>query len=480
MIARRLAALVALVGLVAACTAGPGTGGEIEGIQWVLRSYDQAGTLTIVPDTVFADAQFANYQVSGSSGCNSYKALYQAGGRTLIVGNPSVTLMACDQATMDFEQTFLTLLQSSRFYGVQRDTLTVWNADRTNILVFDAAPRNPLLGRWQVDSFATPSGSVSVPIAGTSLEVTFGLLNVSGFSGCNSFSGTYSTNGNVVRIGGLASTRIACPQDVMDQELAFLTALQGVAFIDYQGSTVLLEDRNNRIQVALVQPQPEASPSGSPAAAPTASPSANVTPSPAASATAAPTPTPAATPTATPTQAPTTVPSQAPSASSSPVPPSATCNLAVPNGGPTVAKIVYPGSWYTLAEPADLVCRYFDPQPITVPTDPATLQTAVMVSISTQAFADAVTAATDPAKWTVTRQGGSSIGGTNGTCIDAVALVDSPGITTGMSSFSCLVDVGTAGTVVIRTTGMAADPTYRVKIAVVGLMTASSAYQPQP
>jgi hypothetical protein len=49
-----------------------------------------------------------------------------------------------------------------------------------------------------------------------------------------------------------------------------------------------------------------------------------------------------------------------------------------------------------------------------------------------------------------------------------------------MSSFSCLVDVGTAGTVVIRTTGTATDPTYRVKIAVVGLMTASSAYQPQP
>ena len=174
------------------------------------------------------------------------------------------------------------------------------------------------------------------------------------------------------------------------------------------------------------------------------------------------------------------MPSQAPSASSSPVPPSATCDLAVPNGGPTVAKIVYPGSWYTLAEPAELVCRYFDPQPITVPTDPTTLQTAVMASISTQAFADAVTAATDPAKWSVTRQGGSSIGGTNGTCIDAVALVDGPGITTGMSSFSCLVDVGTAGTVVIRTTGMAADSTYRVKIAVVGLMTASSAYQPQP
>ncbi len=301
MFARRLAALVALVGLVAACTAGPGTGGEIEGIQWVLRSYDQAGTLTIVPDTVFADAQFSSYQVSGSSGCNSYKALYQAGGRTLIVGNPSVTLMACDKATMDFEQTFLTLLQSSRFYGVQRDTLTVWNADRTNILVFDAAPRNPLLGRWQVDSFATPSGSVSVPIAGTSLEVTFGLLNVSGFSGCNSFSGTYSTNGNVVRIGGLASTRIACPQDVMDQELAFLAALQGVAFIDYQGSTVLLEDRNNRIQVALVQPQPEASPSGSPSIAPTpgptASPSAGTTPTP--GPTATPTVAPTATPTAT-------------------------------------------------------------------------------------------------------------------------------------------------------------------------------------
>ena len=36
-----------------------------------------------------------------------------------------------------------------------------------------------------------------------------------------------------------------------------------------------------------------------------------------------------------------------------------------------------PGHWSRREQPADLACRYFDPEPITVPADPATLDTAV-------------------------------------------------------------------------------------------------------
>ena len=36
-------------------------------------------------------------------------------------------------------------------------------------------------------------------------------------------------------ISQLATTRLACPQDIMDQETAFLAALQGAALIDYKG-----------------------------------------------------------------------------------------------------------------------------------------------------------------------------------------------------------------------------------------------------
>ena len=97
MIVRRLAALLVLGSLIAACSAGPGTGGQLEGTDWVLRSYAQEGALVTVPETVFADAEFTANRVSGYAGCNTFDALYRAGGRTLFIGVPATTLMACSR-----------------------------------------------------------------------------------------------------------------------------------------------------------------------------------------------------------------------------------------------------------------------------------------------------------------------------------------------------------------------------------------------
>src|SRR3954452_13487146 len=283
MIPRRLAALAAIALLFAACSAGPGNGGELQGTQWVLQSYDDGANLSVVPDTVFADAEFANLRVTGTSGCNQYDAIYQSGGRTIFIAQPKITLMACDEATMTFEQRYLSLLQGSRYYGIRSNTLTIYDSARETSLVFDAAPRNPLLGLWDVDSFENAPGSVVAPLPDTTLNVRFGIKNVGGSSGCNTFDGTYETNGNVVRVSQLATTRLACPQDIMDQETAFLAALQGAALIDYKGSTVLLTDRSGSIKVALVRPVPEAEapPNRSPSAS--TAPSATVSASPSAS-----------------------------------------------------------------------------------------------------------------------------------------------------------------------------------------------------
>ena len=180
MIPRRLAALAALALLFAACSAGPGEGGELQGTQWVLQSYDDGSNLTVVPDTVFADAEFANYRVTGTSGCNQYDAVYRSGGRTIFIAQPKITLMACDEATMAFEQRYLSLLQGSRYYGIRANTLTIYDAARQTSLVFDAAPRNPLLGLWNVDSFESKPGTVAAPLPDTTLNVRFGITNVGG------------------------------------------------------------------------------------------------------------------------------------------------------------------------------------------------------------------------------------------------------------------------------------------------------------
>jgi heat shock protein HslJ len=473
--ARGIAVLISLAAVVAACSAGPGTGGELEGTDWVLRSYDQAGTLTLVTETLYADADFFSNRMRGFSGCNQYDARYRAGGRTLLISpRAATTLMACAEETMTFEQTYLGLLGQSRFYSARRDTLTVYDGSLTTILVFDAAPRNPLRGNWRVDSFAPTPNSVTAVLEGTQIDAVFGIASVGGFAGCNSFNGTYGTNGNVVRIGRLATTRKACEPDVMEQETAFLEALQGAALIETRAEGVNLTDLSGSIVVGLVRPTPEAAPS--PSASASAS---DVAPSPTAEPTPEPTATPAPRPTATPapTPQPSAAPTAAPTISPPPVIPTvAVCDLRTTDGT-TLAAIAYPSTWFTLDSPPDLACRYFDPEQITVPSDPATLQTAVQVTIDDSTYADAVAAATDAANWDVTESEDLSVDNLPTTLVEATAISDAAGIPAGTSRFAYLVDVRSAGTLVLWTTGTAGDEAYLTKQGVVTLMTELSVIQ---
>jgi heat shock protein HslJ len=467
--ARRAAWLLGLALVVAACSAGPGTGGQLEGVEWILRSYAQDGALVVMPETQYADAEFDRHRVTGQSGCNQYDALYRAGGRTLLVSEPAITLMACDEASMAFEATFLANLRASRFYSVRRETLTVFGSGGATLLVFDAAPRNPLLGTWQVGTFAQADGSVVAPLEGTELEVVFGLASVGGFAGCNSFSGTYGTNGNVVRISRLATTQIACDEAVMAQETAFLEALQGVAFLDRQGSTMLLTDRSGSLGVALVRPVVEEAP------APSAQPSVAPTPTPerTAESTAEPTAAPTATPTASPPP-----PTATPAPTAPPpiiLPTVAQCDLLEADGS-RLATIVYSATWFTLSQPPDLACRYFDPAQIAVPDDPASLVTAVMVSTTQTAYAESVAAATDAASWDVREQVELSIDGLSATMVEAEATTDASGLAPGTSRLAYIIDYGATGTITLFTTGQAGDESYAAHAAIATLMVDQSTF----
>ncbi len=471
---RLIAVLVVVAGVVAACSSGPGTGGELAGTKWILRSYLVDTTLTLVPDTEYADAEFDANRVSGFGGCNRFDSLYRAGGRTLFISDPASTLMACAQPSMDFETAYLALLGNSRFYTARGNSLTIFGQGGETLLVFDAAPQNPLLGRWDVDSYSNAPGSVVAVLPGTQLDVVFGIGNVAGFAGCNQFSGTYGTNGSVVRIGQLATTRIACADDVMAQETAFIKALEGAALIEARNDAVTLQDLNGSPNVFLVRPV-EAVESAAPSAA------ASATPKPTEKATekpsASPTPKPTAAPTPKPTPAPTPKPTAAPTSAPSPTfaPDVATCILNTA-GGVKVATITYSASWSTVTTPANLACQYFDPAPITVPADPTTLVTAIMASSSATTFADAVTAATDASSWDVTAQQDLKLSGLDATAIAATATAASAGIPVGTSRYAYLVDVGSSGTVTMWTTGTVGQGEFANDSTILSLMVAQSTF----
>ena len=129
-----------------------------------------------------------------------------------------------------------------------------------------------------------------------------------------------------------------------------------------------------------------------------------------------------------------------------------------------------------MTTPADLVCQYFSPTPITVPDDPSTLVTVEMAASSDTAYADAVDAATDAAAWDVIAQDELTLSGLDATAISATATADSAGIPTGTSRYAYLVDVGSSGTVTMWTVGTAGDPAFAQASTILGLMVNQSKF----
>jgi heat shock protein HslJ len=467
--------VAAAIFLLAACSASPGSGGVVEGTEWILRSYADGDSLVIVPETEYADAEFDRRHVTGLSSCNDYDALYRTGTRSLLISQPSVTLMACDDESMAFEQKYLANLDSSRFYSARRETLTIFGARGATLLVFDAAPRNPLLGTWSVDAYEAESAVVAPP-EDVRLEVVFGLASIGGFAGCNSFSGTYGTNGNYVRISPLATTRLACDEAVMAVEDGFLKALQGTSFVDRRGDQMLLTDRNGSMVVTLSRPQPEAAASASPS--PSDRPTEEPAPSETAEETSTPKPTTAPTEAPAPTTAPTAPPTVPPTVPPIIVPAVSTCDLLA--DGTALGAISYPATWSTVAEPPDLACRYFDRDPIEVPSDPSTLSSAIMVATSATPYADAVAEATDTAAWTVRQTVEVTVDGLPATMVEAEATADTGGVPVGTSRLAYLVDYGTAGTLTLFTLGVSGDKTYAANAAVLTLMVGASTFSAPP
>ena len=80
---------------------------------------------------------------------------------------------------------------------------------------------------WAITSFNTSQKAMVSPVSGTSLSIRFKGGAVSGKSGCNNFSGSYTLNGNAITIAPLATTRKACLDDaVATQEQLVLAAIQ--------------------------------------------------------------------------------------------------------------------------------------------------------------------------------------------------------------------------------------------------------------
>jgi len=108
-------------------------------------------------------------------------------------------------------------------------------------------------GPWKVVGFDDGS---TVP-ANVTAEITFepgdhNTSKVFGNGGCNRFNGSFSEQDRALRIGPLASTRMACaePAGRMAQEAQFLAALESAAKAQREGDMLELRTASGALAVS--------------------------------------------------------------------------------------------------------------------------------------------------------------------------------------------------------------------------------------
>jgi heat shock protein HslJ len=231
----RWTALVCIVLLAAACasgdsddtSSGPKASGDVSltGTPWRLSD---ATSLGVPLAGVAVTAEFADGQVTGSSGCNTYRASYESDAEGLTIG-PEIasTRKACEPAPTAVEQAYLARLPQVSIFEITGTTLTLRSMSGEALLVYEASDTaTEITGRWTATSYYTGNAIEGVS-AGPTLTADFDGTRISGNGGCNGFSGPYSVTGRTIDIGPLASTMMACTDEALTtQEQHYVAALQ--------------------------------------------------------------------------------------------------------------------------------------------------------------------------------------------------------------------------------------------------------------
>ncbi len=194
----------------------------------------------------------ADGTLSGSTGCNNYNTTYTTDGNNITI-NPQIatTRRACDQPRTEQEMAYLAALPLATTYSISGDVLELRSADGSLQASYIAQPQSALSDNtWLVTGYNSGNQAVVGVISGMRLTAVFHADGtISGNSGCNNFTGTYTTDGSNITIGPLATTMMACEEAVMQQETAYLAALQSAATYQVMGDTMQLRTADDALAV---------------------------------------------------------------------------------------------------------------------------------------------------------------------------------------------------------------------------------------
>ncbi|MCP4164535.1 MAG: META domain-containing protein [Chloroflexi bacterium] len=247
--------------------------GDLDGKLWVLESYlnGDGEIVPIFPGTR-PTAEFEEGGIAGSTGCNQYSGSYETSGNNIAIEIGPVTMRACPEQVSAQETDYLAALANAATYEISGEQLQMADADGQVVLTYRVDHPVPLVNTdWQLLSYNNGKGGLVSSLNTESITALFddeGAL--SGFSGCNNYTGAYEADETNIEIGPVASTEKMCadPQGVMEDETGYLAALSMVSTYEIQGEELTMyNDEGSRVLVYRVSMASATAATDEPAAA---------------------------------------------------------------------------------------------------------------------------------------------------------------------------------------------------------------------
>ncbi|MBX3030873.1 MAG: META domain-containing protein [Chloroflexi bacterium] len=209
------------------------------GVEWSVTSLDGER----IPADAGITATFTTSDtppgaLTGNGGCNTYNASWTSDGVALSITDLAATRMACGDELSQREARYFDLLQDASGWRLDGAVLVIDTASGSSIAFGEevAAPTEGITGTWtleRIDGESVPAGVGAIATFGEDGSLT-------GFGGCNSFSGSYTIEGGLITVGPLAATLKLCP-DTSDTERLYLDALQGATTWSTTGGSLVLD-----------------------------------------------------------------------------------------------------------------------------------------------------------------------------------------------------------------------------------------------
>ena len=235
---------------------------QLAGTGWQALAFGSPADGKLVDPATTLTLNFGADRYGGSGGCNWFLGTYNVAGDSIELNAPSQSDLQCAAPAnvMQQEAMYLSALYNITEYRKLDDRLLAYATGNQLLLTFRAAAPVPLAGTaWSLKFLQDTQDNVVATLAGTTVTLTLAQGKVTGSGGCNTYTGTYTLDGDKLNIAGLTvadGTRKTCdsPQGIMDQEAIYLANLAGAVRLVQTAGVLQLLNADDETSLAFAAP----------------------------------------------------------------------------------------------------------------------------------------------------------------------------------------------------------------------------------